>query len=142
MWRNCWEFLPIALASRPRRRKAWARTMRQSRTPSCCWRRKTSHGFAVVSSDRLKFSFQFFVPGSGGVDQRAENRSRRLVLIDRSLGMPLHRQDEVIRGCTLERFDDPVLRRAGDGAQSVADNVRGLVMAGIHGDDKCLSLSG
>jgi hypothetical protein len=71
-----------------------------------------------------------------------EDCSRGFVLIDRSLGMPLHCQDEVIRGCALERFDNPVLRRAGDRAQSVADNVRGLVMAGIHRDNECLSLSG
>jgi hypothetical protein len=82
------------------------------------------------------------VPDSGGVNQGTEDCSRGLVLVDRSLGMPLHRQDEVIRGRTLERFDDPVLRRAGDRAQAVAYNVRSLVMAGIHRDNECLSLSG
>ena len=57
-------------------------------------------------------------------------------MIDRALRMPLHRKHEMIRGGALERFDDSVLGRAGDHAQSIADNVRGLVMARIHRDDK------
>ena len=82
------------------------------------------------------------MPDSGGVDQGTEDCSRRLVLIDGSLGVPLHREHEVIRGRALERFDDSVLRRAGDCAQSVADNVRSLMMTGIHRDDNGLAISG
>ena len=42
----------IALASKPKRRRAWAPTTRRSRTPSCCWRRRTSHGFRTDSPDK------------------------------------------------------------------------------------------
>ena len=55
--------------------------------------------------------------------------------------MPLHREHEVTWGRSLQRFDDSVLRRPRDHPQSIPGRVSGLVMAGIHRNDKFYSPS-
>ena len=54
-------------------------------------------------------------------DQGAEDGAGGFVVIDRALGMPLHREHEMIGGSAFQRFDDAVVGAAGDDAQAVAD---------------------
>jgi len=49
------------------------------------------------------------VPIFRGFDLGAEDGAGRFVFIHRALGMPLHRQHEVIGGRSFQRFDDPVV---------------------------------
>ena len=54
------------------------------------------------------------------LDQGRENRPRASVLLVGALGVPLYANDEVLGGSILDGFDDAVLWRTRDDAQSIA----------------------
>ena len=87
---------------------------------------------------RLELSRQSRVPFPSRIDQRSENRPGSLIVIDRPLRVPLYRQHEVIRGGTLDGFDNSILRRVRYRAQSISDDLCGLVVAGVDGKNKNL----
>ena len=61
-------------------------------------------------------------------------------MIDRALGMPLHREHEVIGGSAFQGFDDAVVGAAGHDAQAIADRVGRLMMRRVYRDDEFVSL--
>src|SRR5208282_842780 len=67
-------------------------------------------------------------------DEFSEDAARHFVFLEGSLGVPLHAEDPVPGGGSLDGFDDVVLGRAGDDAQGIAGGGYCLVMAGVDGD--------
>ncbi len=59
----------------------------------------------------------------------AENRTRRRILVNRALRMPLHRQYKVIGLGSLDGFDDSIFRTSGHNAQAFTHVFCGLMMA-------------
>ena len=74
---------------------------------------------------------------ASGFDETGEKGPRVRIIVKRALWVPLHGQNEVIGGGAFQGFDDVVVRTAGRDLEAVTDDVsRGLVMAGIGGDDE------
>jgi hypothetical protein len=86
--------------------------------------------------DVFEFAGQLLMTLLCGFDQGAEEGARADVFVHGALGVPLHGQDEMIGRSAFQGFDDAVVGAAGDGAQTIADDVGGLMVGGVHGYDE------
>jgi hypothetical protein len=82
---------------------------------------RSPHGFVWHSNSTL-----------GVFNQGTKEFARRFIIVDRSLGVPLHGQDEMIGCSSFHRLDDAVIGAASHDTQSFADRIGGLMMGRIH----------
>src|SRR3974390_3733738 len=91
----------------------------------------------LFSRDRFEILLlggQLLVPLTGGTNERLEQSLRGRVDVVSALRVPLDAENEVIGGGALDGFFDAVGGAPGDEAQSVSENVGGLMVAGVDGD--------
>lgn len=68
------------------------------------------------------------------LDKISEEPSRVLVVIEISFRMPLNGEDIVIGRSAFQGFYHAILRTTSHNAQTIAGNVRGLMMTGVNFD--------
>src|ERR1022692_2935997 len=64
------------------------------------------------------------VVARGGMNESLEERAGCPVLLNRAFGMPLHRHHEMIGQSAFQRFNDAVLRAAGNNAQPISNGIQ------------------
>ena len=67
------------------------------------------------------------------IDEGAEDGARSRILLHRALGMPLHREHEMIRRGSFDGLNDAIVRTARDNAQPISQHVCGLMMRRVNG---------